>query len=149
VRTLALQYLETHHTMTLATDGPEGLWAASLFYVNDDFVLYWLSNPTSRHSRNIAHNPRVAITVHEDYRDWREIQGLQMEGTAEQLGAIHEAVAPMRRYGAKYPFLRVWRDLPPPLVDALTRARVYRFAPRRVFFTDNTRSFGHREEITL
>ena len=135
--------------MTLATNGPGGPWAASLLYVNDGFVLYWLSDPNSRHSQNIARDPRAAVTVHEDYRDWRVIQGLQMEGTADQLGTVFEAEGPMRQYVGKYLFLKNWRYTPAVLADAVRTARVYRFTPSRAFFTDNTRVFGFREEVLL
>ena len=146
-RPQALEYLAAHNTLTVATTGPNGLWAAAVFYVNDAFVLYWLSDPASRHSQNIARHPDVAVTVHEDYRDWRVIQGMQMEGTAGEIGPIRSAGGAMRLYAAKYPFLSDWRNPPPALAAALDGARVYRFTPRRVFFIDNTRGFGHREEI--
>jgi len=148
LRSQALKYLETHNTLTLATVGPEGPWAAALFYVNDAFSLYWLSDPHARHSQNIARNAHVAVTINEDYRDWRLVQGLQMEGTAEQIGTIREAGRPMRLYAAKYPFLNNWRDPPLALAKALATVRVYRFMPTRVLLIDNTRAFGHREEVS-
>jgi len=89
LRQQVLTYLQSHNTMTLATVGSDGPWAAGLFYVNDGFDLYWLSDPDTQHSRNIAHNPHVAVTIHEDYRDWRIIQGIQMEGAAEQVERWH------------------------------------------------------------
>ncbi|HEV2356076.1 MAG TPA: pyridoxamine 5'-phosphate oxidase family protein [bacterium] len=147
LRRQALEYLGTHNTLTVATAGPGDVWAAAVFYVNDAFVLYWLSDPASRHSRNIAHHPDVAIAIHEDYRDWRVIQGMQMEGTAHEIGPIRAADRAVRLYAAKYPFLGDWRNPPPALAAALEGTRVYRFTPRRVFFIDNTREFGHREEI--
>lgn len=147
LRRQALKYLETHNTLTLATVGPEGPWAAALFYVNDGFSLYWLSDPRTRHSQNIARNPHAAVTIHEDYRDWRLIQGIQMEGTVEEIGTIRDAERPMQLYAAKYPFLGDWRDLPPTLAPAIDNARVYRLTPIRVLFIDNTREFGHREEV--
>ena len=55
-----LSYLQTHHVMTLATRGPIGLSAATVFYVNDEFTLYFLSSPASRHSQNIENSGRVA-----------------------------------------------------------------------------------------
>jgi uncharacterized protein YhbP (UPF0306 family) len=148
LRAQALGYLKTHNTLTLATVGPEGPWAAALFYVNDAFSLYWLSDPRARHSQNIARHPRVAVTINEDYRDWRLIQGLQMEGTAEEVGTIGEAAGPMRLYAAKYTFLENWQNPPAALAGALRAARVYRFVPVRVLFIDNTKAFGHREEIS-
>ena len=146
-RAQALTYLAAHCTLTLATSGPDGPWAAGLFYVNDAFVLYWLSDPGSRHSRNVAQDPRVAVTVHEDYRDWRVIQGIQMEGTAVPVGPIRSAERAARLYAAKYPFLGGLRNPPPALAEALERARVYRFTPAGVWFIDNTRGFGHRAQV--
>lgn len=149
LRAQALAYLERHNTLTLATVGPDGPWAAALFYANDAFDLYWLSDPHTRHSQNLVHNPRVAVTIQEDYRDWRVIQGLQMEGTAAEVGPLTGAAHPMQLYAAKYPFLREWRTPPPVLAKALGAARAYRFTPTRALFIDNTRGFGHRQEVDL
>jgi hypothetical protein len=35
----ALSYLEAHNVATLATNGPEGPWAAAVFYANTGFTL--------------------------------------------------------------------------------------------------------------
>ncbi len=145
----ALTYLETHNTLTVATIGPDGPWAAALFYVNDGFDLYWLSDPQTRHSKNIARNRRVAVTIQEDYRDWRVIRGIQMEGTAEEAGPLRDALHPMGLYAAKYPFLGDWQKPPPSLARALGVARMYRFRPTHVLFIDNTRGFGHRQEVAI
>ena len=61
-----------------ATRGPEGPWAAAVFYANTGFALYFLSSPTSRHGRNIGGNAKAAATIQEDYSDWREIKGIQL-----------------------------------------------------------------------
>ncbi len=149
LRRQVLTYLKTHNVMTLATAGPDGPWAAALFYVNDGFDLYWLSDPDTRHSLDIAHNPQASVAVHEDYRDWRTIQGIQMEGSAELVGTIIQAIRPMRLYVAKYPFLGDLRNPPPALAKAIATTRVYRFTPGRVYFIDNTKGLGHREEVDL
>ncbi|MBI3948911.1 MAG: pyridoxamine 5'-phosphate oxidase family protein [Acidobacteria bacterium] len=147
LRQRVLTYLQSHNVMTLATTGPDGPWVAGLFYVNDGFDLYWLSDPDTRHSRNIVHNPHVAVAIHEDYRDWRIIQGIQMEGAAEQIGMLAQAVRPMKLYLAKYPFLGDLSHLPLDLTRALAATRVYKFTPTRVYFIDNTKGLGHREEL--
>ncbi len=55
--------------MTIATAKGEISWAAAVLYANDGFTLYFLSDPESRSSKDIAENPVVAITVNEDYYD--------------------------------------------------------------------------------
>ena len=82
---LALDYLAGHHVMTLATYGPEGLWAAAVFYANDGFQLYFLSAGHTRHARNMAASPQAAATIQEDYADWAAIKGIQLEGTVRPL----------------------------------------------------------------
>ena len=84
-RDVALRYVEGHNVATLATTGPEGPWAAAVFYASTGFTLYFLSSPTSRHGRNIGRNAEVAATIQEDYSDWREIKGIQLEGRANRL----------------------------------------------------------------
>lgn len=149
LRKRVLEYLSTHTTMTVATSGPDGPWAAGLFYVNDGFELYWLSDPDTCHSANIARNPSVAVAIHEDYPDWRTIQGIQMAGTARQVGTLAQASGPMALYVAKYPFLGDPLHPPPELAPALAKPRVYHFAPARVYFIDNRKGLGHRDEVAL
>ena len=141
-------YLAAHHVMTLATGGDEGLWAAAVFYVHEDWALYFLSAPTSRHSRNIAHSARVSATIQEDYSDWREIKGVQLEGAAARLpGGEEDRIRGL--YAAKFPLLRNTADAPGAIAAALKKVGWYRLDPQRAYFIDNSVAFGHREEIDL
>jgi uncharacterized protein YhbP (UPF0306 family) len=144
-RDLALAYLGQCNVMTLATYGPEGLWAAAVFYASQEFALYYLSAGHTRHSLNIAANPRVAATIQKDYAGWQEIRGIQLEGDVQQLaGAAREqAVA---RYLAKYPFIT---EADPEVWEALQAVNWYRLTPRRLYLIDNSRGLGRRAEIRL
>lgn len=142
----ALTYLESHNVMTLATHGPEGPWAAAVFYASDDFQLYFLSVPTSRHNRNLAANPRVAATIQEDYRDWLAIRGIQLEGTCRKLDGESQSIA-RATYQAKFPI--VGAGAPLQIAQALKRVAWYEVTPERVFFIDNSVGLGHRDEIPL
>ncbi len=147
-RTRALAYLAAHHVLTLATVGPAGPWAAAVFYASDDFRLVFLSAETTRHARNLAANPHVAGTIHEDYADWRPIQGIQLEGTARRLvGAA--AAAAMARYARKFPIVAAAARGPAAIARALGKVAWYELVPTRVLFVDNTVAFGHRDEIPL
>jgi len=140
----ALAYVAGHHVMTLATHGPLGLWAAAVFYADDGFRLYFLSAGHTRHAQNVAASPQVAATIQEDYADWPAIRGIQLEGTVRQL-ADAEREAAIDRYRAKYPFLA---EAAPPVAAALARVNWYCLTPERLYFIDNSRGFGHRDEIT-
>ncbi|MDX1665183.1 MAG: pyridoxamine 5'-phosphate oxidase family protein [Candidatus Promineifilaceae bacterium] len=138
-----LAYLRNHQVMTLATAGDDGPWAAAVFYANDGYDLYFLSAPTTRHSRHIATDPRAAAAIHEDYSDWRAIQGIQLEGPVTMLTAA-EADAARTIYAEKYPFI-VAADAT--IQRALQKVAWYRLRPAHLFFVDNQRGFGRREQL--
>jgi uncharacterized protein len=140
-------YLQEHHVATLATAG-EAVWAAAVFYVNDGYTFYFLSSPNSRHCRNLARNPRVALTVQEDYSDWPDIKGVQVEGVASEIGGDEEDRV-RRLYGRKFPVVGKLAQAPAAIVKAMAKVRWYKVVPARVYFIDNSVGFGHREEIVL
>lgn len=145
-RTPILNYLRDHQVATLATCGTDDLWAAAVFYVNDGFTLYFLSSPTARHSVNLAQNPRVAVTIQEDYADWLEIKGIQLEGAAGEISGVEEERA-RRLYGQKFPVVGKLAQAPAAIVKALAKVRWYKIVPHRLYFVDNAVGLGQREEL--
>jgi uncharacterized protein len=144
-RRAALDYLRQHHVMTVATHGPHGLWAAAVFYANDDFDLIFLSAAHTRHAQNIAAQPWVAATIQEDYDEWQAIKGIQLEGPVQLLaGAERERAVAI--YRQRHAFLAA---VPEPVLRALGRVNWYRLSPDRLYFVDNERGFGHRDEIVI
>lgn len=148
LREKTLAYLESHNVMTLATSGPEGLWAAAVFYVNDGFTLYFLSAPTTRHSQNIAALPEIAATIQEDYKDWPQIKGIQLEGRAQQIKGV-EQVATIARYGQKFPIVGNLTQAPTEIAKAMRKIAWYKVVPERLYFIDNSLGLGHRDEVAL
>lgn len=141
----AQDYLARHNVMTLATSGPEGVWAAAVFYVNDGWQLYFLSAGHTRHARNMAASPRVAATIQEDYADWVDIKGIQLEGTVRLLEGGARAFA-IVHYAQKFSFVR----RPEATIEAaLARVNWYCLTPDKLYFVDNSRGFGQRDEIDL
>ena len=147
-RSKALSYLETHNVMTLATSGPEGPWAAAVFYANRDFTLYFVSSPQSRHARDIAREPRIAAAIHEDYREWPAIRGIQLSGAVERLeGEARDAA--LACYRKKFGFLDNPTAALAPVLAALGKAACYRLTPSEVYFIDNAAGFGQRAPIAI
>lgn len=144
-RELALAYLANHQVMTLATTGPQGVWAAAVFYVNDGFDLIFLSAGHTRHAQNITAVPHIAATIQEDYRDWQEIKGIQLEGRVLLLSDVSRETA-VARYLQKYPFLAKADEK---MQAALTQVNWYLLQPEKLYFIDNSLGLGHRDEIAL
>jgi len=148
-----LDYLQDHHTVSLATER-EGLpHAATVFYVSIGFDLYFLSSPTSRHGENLSHNPRVSATINEDYDKWQLIRGIQLEGRVENVGGILDNGRIARAFIKKYPDVADFLVSPRKLGQAIARkvagVRFYKIIPSRIFFINNAIDFGKREELIL
>ncbi len=146
-----LQYLHDHNTMTLATCSGDIPWAATVFYASDDLSLYFFSAPESRHCQNLAVNARVAATVQEDYKDWRQIQGIQLEGKINLVDSVLEKAKAMAIYGLKYPdVIKLFTDPSSGVFyKAFLKVKFYRLSPEKVFFIDNAQGFGKRQELVL
>ena len=156
LRPRLLAFLYQHDTMTLATIGPAGEpQAAAVFYVADDELdLYFLSDPDSRHGRNLTREPRVAATIQADGQDWQEITGLQIEGTATVVEEANEIARVAQLFAKRFDFLReLLADGDavgaPDLQGPLASGRFYAVRPTWIRSIDNTRGFGHKEELTL
>jgi len=148
-----LKYLREHNTATISTLGEDGPWATALFYVSDGLTLYFLSDPKTLHCRNITANPIVAATINEDYRDWREIKGIQLKGTAAIVTGGREKAKAFGLYTKKFPFVSEFFSSPAKITQAmlgkLTSTAFYKLVPQKVLFLDNQLGFGHREEVRI
>ena len=139
---LAQAYLESHNVLTLATEANGDLWAAAVFYVNDGWDLYFLSAETTRHAQNVSKNSRIAGTIQEDYKDWPEIKGIQLDGEAVKLedGARDRAIS---LYLKKYPYVAESEVLR----AAMERVGWWMIRPKTLYFIDNSKGLGHRDLI--
>lgn len=146
-----LSYLETHNTMTLATCSGNVPWAATVFYASDDLRLYFFSVPDSRHCQNLAANPRVAVTVQEDYHDWQGIKGIQLEGTAILVDSIIEKAKAMAVYARKYPeVIKLFTNPASGMFyKAFLKVKFYCVVPQKLFLIDNEQGFGKRQELVI
>jgi uncharacterized protein YhbP (UPF0306 family) len=142
------RHLQTHHVATLATIGPQGVWAAAVFYVHVGWNLYFISSPNSQHCINLAHSAQVAVTIQADYADWPGIKGVQMEGRVHELsGEAEQRVKQL--YGQKFPVVGKLAQAPAAIVNALAKIHWYQVKPQSLLYIDNSLGFGHREEVDL
>jgi uncharacterized protein YhbP (UPF0306 family) len=139
-------YLADHHVMTLATHGPDGPWAAAVFYAWSGSDLVFLSAPATRHARNLEHDARCAATIHDDTADWKTVKGIQIEGRVDRLAGDDAALA-RQAYAEKFPIVSPLAKIPPAIAEALAKITWYRLLPTRMYFIDKSKGFGHRDEF--
>jgi uncharacterized protein YhbP (UPF0306 family) len=146
-----VDYLHSHNTMTLATTQGDLPWAATVFFASEDFRLYFFSAPDSRHCQNLAANPRVAVTIQEDYRDWRKIKGIQLEGRVTLVDGIIEKARAMAIYARKYPgIIKLFTDPASGVFHkAFLKVKFYCVEAEKIFYIDNEQGFGKRQELVL
>ncbi|MCX5866762.1 MAG: pyridoxamine 5'-phosphate oxidase family protein [Proteobacteria bacterium] len=131
VRMKIIDYLSTHSFLRLATVSPEGdPCAHTLRYVSEAATVYFMSDLNTTKVKNILSRPRIAFTVDEDCPDPRQIQGVQMRGTAEIVTDEKEKERIRELFFQKFPKLR---DINPP-----PREVIVRISPLTGNYLDNT-----------
>ena len=80
------EYIKPVIHMSLATVSAKGPWVCEVhFAYDDDLNLYFRSQISTRHSGEIAADPRVAGTIHQKHTATEPPRGVYFEGTAEML----------------------------------------------------------------
>ena len=146
-------YLEICNTISLATAAGDIPHAAAVFYASIGFNLYFLSNPNSRHGENLTQNPMVSGTINEDYSNWLQIKGIQLEGRVECIGGILKHARIVKAYVKKFPnvadFLLSPHKLGKGIAQKVSKVKFYQIWPAKIYFLDNSLGFGHREELSI
>ncbi len=153
-RALLCAYLQARTTLTLATCSSGRPWASSLFYACDrECRLYFVSDTRTLHSRDIAENPQVAVTVSGQALDWLDIEGVQLVATASLLEGAQRMRAE-QCYLERFPKLAAMRDRPADtqersIADRLLGSGLYCLTPSWARVIDNRQGFGHKLEIAF
>lgn len=94
LRQLIIEILDKGYLMSLATSDAAGLWVSDVVYVHDDdFNLYWLSMPNTRHSIAIDTNSNAAASITTSNNQGEDNIGLQIAGTAYKVQGNLIAIA--------------------------------------------------------
>jgi len=140
-------YLENHYVMTLATIGDDGPWASAVFYLNTEFDIFFFTEMSTRHGRNLATNPMVAGAIHEDYHDWRDIKGIQLRGEAAPVGPLEKSRI-VALFTRKFHSVNLFLTNPK-TAAILARARVFKLVPYEIWYLDNDKGFSTRQKLII
>lgn len=119
--TVARNLMNASPLCAIATVSPGSRAHISHVYFawDDTFEVFWLSDPDSLHSRNLAKNPSAAVTVFKSAQVWgRPDRGMQLHGTAAAVGgrvareAERAYAARFKSYGGADDSLRFYRFRP-------------------------------------
>ncbi len=106
------EVLRENHVMNMATQGDQGPWCVTMFFVEEGFDILCLVESSGRTMANLKRNPRVAFTVNRQVPD-RFIQG---SGLAYVVGLPAENPELFDFMCQKQPQLREFVETVPGLV---------------------------------
>jgi uncharacterized protein YhbP (UPF0306 family) len=131
-------------TLALATADADSMPRTTpLFYLADDALrLYWFSSRSSLHSRNLARNQQASLAIFRHAENWRQIQGVQMQGSVAPIADKKQRESITRDYCERFQLGNLFSL-------AIGRSALYCFTPSRLRYIDNTRRFGYKFEMEL
>jgi nitroimidazol reductase NimA-like FMN-containing flavoprotein (pyridoxamine 5'-phosphate oxidase superfamily) len=142
----ARDLIAANRYMTLATADSSGRpWISPVWFAPDNGGFLWISRPDSRHSRNIAERPELALVIYDSTVSPAKRQALYVEAVAEQLdGESRDAAV------ARYSEHSVAEGLEPLTVDEVTDSspfRMYRAAVTAAFMLEDERDYRIAVEL--
>jgi len=142
------RYLVRHTTLSLATCHDGEPWSTDLFYASDDSCqLYFVSDVATWHCQHIAANPLVSVSISGECSDWKEIKGLQLVGVAGVVSKSDRGGV-IETYLAKFPALKKLHQASE-ILRLFRESSFYRISPEWIRLIDNSKGFGHKDEVTF
>src|SRR5262245_42373490 len=119
--------------LCLASVSRRGPWCAPLFFapIDGGARLVFVTDPASRHGRELAADPRAAAAVYLETPDAAQVRGVQLTGRVVALAGRDEARA-RAAFLRRHPRVRA-------LLVARPHERFFAFAVARAKVTDNRR----------
>ena len=147
------ELLSQANVLVLASSRDNRPWSASVYFAHRGARLYFFSSPDSRHIQEFRLHPEAAGVVSADNPEWRQIQGLQMQGRVETVRSPGEKFTALKTYLRKFRFVdRFIREqaavagLSP---GKLLSRYLYVFIAEEAYHLDNRQGFGRRFRVDL
>lgn len=97
-------FLKARNLMSLATYGETVSNCTVYFAVDDEFFLYFISEPDSEHCKNIAVNNRVACAIADSHQLVRDKKvGVQIKGVVHDINGIDKLDAIINLWNSTNP----------------------------------------------
>jgi uncharacterized protein len=146
-------YMDGFTTMTVACSRGDKPWAAAVYYARIGFDLVFFSSPSSRHCTALADNPEAAATIQGNYKGWKEIKGLQIEGRVERVVSAADRAAALATFFRRHAFVSEFFSDPLSIgvqtSGKMSRVNLYIFRPRTILYINNEAGFGTRWKLEI
>jgi nitroimidazol reductase NimA-like FMN-containing flavoprotein (pyridoxamine 5'-phosphate oxidase superfamily) len=131
--------------LTLATVRPDGYpQATTVSYANDGMDIYIGIGKDSQKADNLRRNNKVSLTINAPYKDWNEIKGLSISGTAEFLNDAKELQHAADCMIKRFPQLLEWTKS-----NQTSDMLLLKIRPQFLSVLDYRKGFGHTELLQV
>jgi nitroimidazol reductase NimA-like FMN-containing flavoprotein (pyridoxamine 5'-phosphate oxidase superfamily) len=140
----AIEILDSHRIMTIATVRPDGWPQATIVgYANEGWRLYFLIYRTSQKFENISRDNRVSVSVGHEPSELRQIKAVYAGCCAREVTDLKERSHAWTLLAERHPNLT---DLAPPQKDEVATMMAQ---CRYVSVLDYSQGLGHTESLTV
>ncbi|WP_151637757.1 pyridoxamine 5'-phosphate oxidase family protein [Noviherbaspirillum aerium] len=131
--------------LTLATIRPDGYpQATTVSYANDGMNIYVGIGKDSQKAHNLRRNNKVSLTINAPYKEWNEIKGLSISGTAEFLNDTQELKHAADCMIKRFPQLLEWTRS-----NQTNDVLLLKIRPQFLSVLDYQKGFGHTELVQV
>jgi len=129
------------------SQGPLVLRSTPVFFARKNNSFYFISVAKTVHARNISQNPYISAAVTKNYRNYRDIKGVQLFGRCSEIEGLTGIARAAMVYFSKFSDLKSFMQMD--LLKSAVDVKWYELAVKRLIYTDNTIRFGYKEEVDL
>ncbi len=132
IKANVLSFLSSHGIMTLATVSGKQPWVCTVYYaVDDQMNLIILTDPASRHGKEMSKNPQVAFSIYDTQQPNSATVKIGIQGTG--------FISPVKGLAANTKALVLWHKANPgkekdidikDVIKTVTDARMYHITPK-------------------
>jgi len=133
---VAKRVFNENKSMTLVSQGKDGVWAGKVYFAEDDGYIY-TALERSHNYQNILENPKVFFVVEHGVPD-RFVQG---EGIIEKIGEVADSSE------RSIIFRKVFELVP--FAKQMTGVTVFRIRPTKLYISDYTNEWKPRAEVEV
>jgi uncharacterized protein YhbP (UPF0306 family) len=133
------EVLEAAYLMSLGISDENGPWVSDVIFVFDeDFNIYWMSYPATRHSKAIVTNNKAAASI-------TAVGGIGIKGLGVQMEGVAEKIAGARYDLTQKLFEKKNQPVPPEDEDVLDGDSWYVLKPSQILLIDEA-NFGFKRQ---
>lgn len=138
-----LEIIATGQDMTVATVRPDGApQATTVSYASDGLRIFFGCGEGSQKAQNLAHEPRVSLTINLPYRDWSQIRGVSVFGRARRVTDGEALERAGQAFMAKFPEVAQY-------VTGEGEVAMFEVTPELISVLDYRQGFGHTDLVRV